>query len=103
MKETKTAISPNTENVVPVDAFWSITVYNAKGFMEPNNRNAVAVNSSAATRNADGSVTIHFGGAEDAVNQLPIMPGWNYIVRLYRPRKELLDGSWKFPEPQPVK
>jgi len=28
--------------------------------------------------------------------------GWNYIVRLYRPRKEILDGTWKFPEAQPV-
>lgn len=83
---------------VPVDAFWSVTVYNAKGFMEPNDRNAVAVNSTAATRNADGSVTIHFGGPEDSVNQIPIMTGWNSIVRLYRPRKELLDGSWKFPQ-----
>jgi hypothetical protein len=25
-------------------------------------------------------------------------PGWNYIVRLYQPRKEILDGTWKFPE-----
>ncbi len=25
------------------------------------------------------------------------MPGWNYTVRLYRPRKEILDGTWKFP------
>ena len=88
---------------VPVDAFWSITVYNAKGFMEPNSLNAVSVNSSAATPNADGSITIHFGGPEDAVNQLPIMPGWNYLVRLYRPRKELLEGSWKFPRPEEVK
>ena len=24
------------------------------------------------------------------------MPGWNYMVRLYRPRKEILDGTWKF-------
>ena len=85
---------------VPVDGFWSVTVYNAMGFMEPNDRNAVSVNSSAATRNADGSVTIHFGGPDDAVNQLPIMPGWNYIVRLYRPRQELLDGSWTFPQHQ---
>lgn len=37
-----------------------------------------------------------------APNYLPIMPGWNYTVRLYRPRKELLDGVWKFPEAQPV-
>jgi hypothetical protein len=87
---------------VPVDAFWSITIYNAKGFMEPNKRNAVSVSSVTAKPNPDGSVTVHFGGSEDARNQLPIMPGWNYIVRLYQPRKEVLDGSWKFPEPQPV-
>jgi hypothetical protein len=31
------------------------------------------------------------------------MDGWNYIVRLYRPHKEILDGKWKFPAPQPVK
>ena len=29
------------------------------------------------------------------------MKGWNYMVRLYRPRKEILDGTWKFPEAQP--
>ncbi len=26
------------------------------------------------------------------------MKGWNYMVRLYRPRKEILNGTWKFPE-----
>jgi hypothetical protein len=31
------------------------------------------------------------------------MPGWNYVVRMYRPQKEILDGTWKFPEAQPVK
>jgi hypothetical protein len=30
------------------------------------------------------------------------MDGWNYLVRLYRPHKEILDGKWKFPAPQPV-
>jgi hypothetical protein len=71
--------------------------------MEPNNRDAVAVSGVTAKSNADGSITVHFGGAEGAVNQLPVMPGWYYIVRLYQRCKELLDGSWKFPAPQPVK
>jgi len=44
-------------------------------------------------------VNIQFGGDPNtAANYLPIAPGWNYIVRLYRPRKEILDGTWKFPE-----
>ena len=30
-------------------------------------------------------------------NGLPIIPGWNYLVRLYRPRKEILDGTSTFP------
>jgi len=30
------------------------------------------------------------------------MKGWNYMVRLYRPRDEILSGKWKFPEAQPV-
>jgi hypothetical protein len=29
------------------------------------------------------------------------MKGWNYTVRLYRPRREILEGTWKFPEAQP--
>jgi hypothetical protein len=28
---------------------------------------------------------------------------WNYIVRLYQPQQQILDGKWKFPKPQPVK
>ena len=56
-----------------------------------------------AARGADGTVDIQFGGCDGAVpNCLPITPGWNYLVRLYRPRQEILDGSWAFPEAQPV-
>jgi hypothetical protein len=32
----------------------------------------------------------------------PVMEGWNYAIRLYRPRPEVLDGSWVPPVPQPV-
>lgn len=88
---------------VPVDGFWSVSVYNKDGYFEPNTQNAYSLNSTTAGVNRDGSVTIQFGGCEEGVrNCLPITPGWNYTVRLYRPRAEILDGSWKFPEATPV-
>lgn len=85
---------------VPVDGFWSINVYNAKGFFEANRQNAYSINNITAKKAADGSVTIQFGGCDGKTpNCLPITAGWNYIVRLYRPRAEILNGTWKFPEP----
>ena len=81
---------------VPVDAFWSISVYNAVGYFEPDDRGVVSVNGVTAARNDDGSVTIHFGDGDEP-NAIGIMDGWNYAVRLYRPRPEILDGSWTFP------
>jgi hypothetical protein len=86
-----------SENV-PVDGFWSISVYNADGFFEPNQRGAYSVNSITATRDTDGSVTVRFGGDGDPTrNSLPITDGWNYLVRLYRPHPEIRNGSWTFP------
>ena len=87
---------------VPVDGFWSITLYNAEGYLVKNDQNAYSFNNITAKKDDDGSVTIQFGGCDGKVsNCLPTMPGWNYTVRLYRPRKEILDGTWKFPEAQP--
>ncbi len=88
---------------MPVDGFVSVTVYNSKGFLEKNSLNTYSINNVTAEKNPDGSVTIHFGGDPSNPNYLPITPGWNYIVRMYQPRKELLDGTWKFPEPKAVK
>lgn len=87
---------------VPVDGFASITVYNKDGFMEKNEFDAYSFNSVTAEKNADGSVTIHFGGDPSQSNYLPITPGWNYTVRMYQPRQEIINGSWKFPVAQPV-
>jgi hypothetical protein len=87
---------------VPVDGFWSVSVYNEKGYFEKNARNAYTVNDVTARRDADGSVTIRFGGDGSGPNDLPIVPGWNYTVRMYRPRKELLDRTWTFPEATPI-
>jgi hypothetical protein len=83
---------------VPVGAFWSISLYNGDGFFELNDRDAYTVNSVTGERNDDGSITVHFGGCDDdRLNCLPIMQGWNYMVRLYRPGPAILDGSWSFP------
>ncbi len=88
---------------VPVDGFWSVSLYDAKGYYEKNPYNAYSLNNITAKTNQDGSTTIQFGGCDGKIpNCLPIMAGWNYTVRLYRPRAEILDGSWTFPEPQPV-
>lgn len=64
--------------------------------------NSRRLNSITAKKDADGSVTIQFGGCDGKTpNCLPIMKDWNYMVRLYRPRPEILEGTWKFPEAQP--
>jgi hypothetical protein len=61
------------------------------------------LNNIAAKANADGSVAIQFGGCDGNVaNCLPITPGWKYLVRLYRPRTEVLDGRWIFPDAKPA-
>lgn len=88
---------------VPVDGFWSISVYNAKGYFEPNSLNSYSINNKTAQKGPDGSVTVQFGGCDNNVpNCIPITPGWNATVRMYRPRPEILSGKWKFPEAQPA-
>jgi hypothetical protein len=83
---------------VPVDAFWSISMYNADGYFEPNDLDANSVNSITATKDDDGSITVHLGGCgDDRPNCLPLTDGWNYIVRLYQPHAAVLDGTWTFP------
>jgi len=89
---------------VPVDGFWSISIYNKDGYFEPNKFNSNSINNLIAKPSKDGSITVNFGtNPEGKENFLYIMDGWNYTVRLYLPRKEILNGEWTFPEAQPVK
>jgi hypothetical protein len=102
LNDGKTAYTLNLKDV-PVDGFWSISVYNADGYFEPNPYDVYSLNNITALKGGDGSITVQFGGYDDTIpNCLPIMPRWNYLVRLYRPRPEILNGSWVFPQAEPV-
>ncbi|WP_332693879.1 DUF1254 domain-containing protein [Bosea sp. (in: a-proteobacteria)] len=88
---------------VPVNGFWSVSLYNREGYYEKNPYDAYTLNNLTAKKSGDGSIAIQFGGCDGKVpNCLPITTGWNYMVRLYRPRNEILSGKWTFPAAQPV-
>lgn len=88
---------------VPVDGFWSITVYDRDGRLIPNPSRAYSLNNLSAHHATDGSVTVQFGRCDAAPdNCIPVASGWNYMVRLYRPRREILDGKWVFPTAHPL-
>lgn len=88
---------------VPVQAFWSISVYDADGRYRPNDLGAYTLNNLTAKKGEGGRVSVQFGGCTTTTaNCLPIMPGWNYMVRFYLPDKSILDGSWQLPQAQPA-
>jgi hypothetical protein len=78
-------------------------VYNAQGYFEKNEHDAYTVNNLTAVKDVDGAVTVQFGGYDGKTpNCLPICKGWSYMVRLYRPRPEILRSKWTFPIAQPL-
>jgi hypothetical protein len=98
--------TPHTVTVgsVPVDGFWSVTVYGAEGLVESSEPRASSYSSITAQPNDDGSITINFGGCDDGrINCLSISPGWTYTIRFYRPQPDIVLGRWTFPEIQPTR
>ena len=87
----------------PVNAFWSITLYDSDGFQVANSLNRFAVSSWMPFRvNADGSLDLYFQnespGADKEANWLPAPKGpFNLTMRLYAPKSEALTGKWNPP------
>ena len=89
--------------IPPVQAFWSITLYDNDGFQVANPINRFAVSSWMPFKfNADGSLDLYFqdespGGDKDA-NWLPAPKGpYNLTMRLYAPKSDALTGKWNPP------
>ena len=87
----------------PVNAFWSITLYDPEGFQVANSLNRFAVSSWMPFKyNADGSLDLYFQnespGKDKEANWLPAPKGpFNLTMRLYAPKSEALTGRWNPP------
>jgi hypothetical protein len=89
--------------IPPVNAFWSITLYDKEGYQVANSLNRFAVCSwMPFQHNPDGSLDLYFQnespGTDKEANWLPAPKGpFNLTMRLYAPRSEALTGKWNPP------
>ncbi len=91
------------DEMPPIAAFWSMTLYDAEGFQVANELNRFAIGDRDALQfNADGSLDLYLQntnpGPDKVSNWLPTPTGpWNLCLRLYAPRPQALDGTWNPP------
>ncbi len=97
------ALHFNKEELPPVDAFWSVTMYDQKGYQVANSINRFAISSWMPLKyNADGSLDLYIQrdspGPDKESNWLPAAKGpLGITMRLYAPKPQALDGSWNPP------
>ena len=92
------------DTLPPVEAFWSITMYDEDGFQVANELNRFAIGDRDELKyNKDGSLDIYIQpknpGKEKISNWLPSPKSGNLgiTMRLYAPKQSVLDGAWKPP------
>lgn len=95
-----------SDELPPVGAFWSVTMYDAEGFQAANPINRFAIGDrDDLTYNPDGSLDLYLQhdnpGPDREANWLPAPRGaLGVTLRLYAPAPEALDGRWN---PPPVR
>ena len=93
----------NKSDIPPVNAFWSITLYDSNGFQVANSLDRFAVSSWMPFKyNDDGSLDLYFQsespGGDKKPNWLPAPKGpFNLTMRLYAPKSDALTGKWNPP------
>ena len=100
------------DQLPPADAFWSLTMYDAKTkLLVSNHKKRYQINSRMLPNlklDADGGLTLalqhHEPPKEEQSNWLPAPPGPFYaVLRIYLPKPEVGNGEWKLPPLTPLK
>jgi hypothetical protein len=101
---TKYVLHFNKEELPPVNAFWSVTMYDAEGFAVANSINRFAIGDRDPLKySADGSLDIYIqsespgSGKESNWLPAPRSGSLGVTMRLYAPKPEALDGRWSPP------
>lgn len=102
--ESKYVLSFTKDTLPPVDAFWSLTMYDGDGFQVANPINRFAIGDRDPLKfDADGSLTLFIQhespGPDKESNWLPAPKSGpiGLTMRLYAPRAQALDGRWNPP------
>ncbi len=109
MAENKYVLHFNKDELPPVGAFWSLTMYDEEGYQVANPLNRFAIGDrDALAYNTNGSLDLYIQnespGADKEANWLPAPKSGKLglTLRLYGPKPQAIDGRWNPPAIEPV-